>query len=387
MPPKASDFKKSATSPVYLITGDDDFAVKGRAKELYEQLCKQSGGFDNEVIDATASNSGAAMEAIGKLREAMQTLPFLGTTKVIWFQDCNFLGEERTATSQVVTEALGELAEEFKSFGWDGVRLIVTSPKVDKRKVFFKAIDKIGTVEIYQGWSLDSKDWVDMAEMAAREQLRSLGKKIEGNALLLMVERVGPNSRALTSEVEKLSIYLGARETATVRDVETIVSRNKQAKAFALADALAARDLPRLLKTLDEELWMMETDSKRSEIGVLYGVISKVRIMILLKEMVKEGWLRADADYGQFKTALERIPPEQLPKDKKYNPQAMHPFMLQTALAKIGNYTTEELVRAMELLLDANMRLVSEKVDEALVLQETLIKIVHSAPQPTAAAA
>lgn len=387
MPPKASDFKKSATSPVYLITGDDDFAVKGRAKELYEQLCKQSGGFDNEVIDAAASNSGAAMEAIGKLREAMQTLPFLGTTKVIWFQDCNFLGEERTATSQVVTEALGELAEEFKSFGWDGVRLIVTSPKVDKRKVFFKAIDKIGTVEIYQGWSLDSKDWVDMAEMAAREQLRSLGKKIEGNALLLMVERVGPNSRALTSEVEKLSIYLGERETATVRDVETIVSRNKQAKAFALADALAARDLQRLLKTLDEELWMMETDSKRSEIGVLYGVISKVRIMILLKEMVKEGWLRVDADYGQFKTALERIPPEQLPKDKKYNPQAMHPFMLQTALAKIGNYTTEELVRAMELLLDANMRLVSEKVDEALVLQETLIKIVHSAPQPTAAAA
>lgn len=387
MPPKASDSKKSATSPVYLITGDDDFAVKGRAKELYDQFCKASGGFDNETIDATASNSGAAMDAIGKLREAMQTLPFMGTTKVIWFQDCNFLAEERTATSQVVTEALGELAEEFKSFGWEGVRLIVTSPKVDKRKVFFKAIDKIGTVEIYQGWSLDSKDWVDMAEMAAREQLRSLGKKIEENALLLMVERVGPNSRALTSEVEKLSIYVGERETVTVRDVETIVSRNKQAKAFALADALAARDLPRLLKTLDEELWMMETDSKRSEIGVLYGVISKVRIMILLKEMVKEGWLRADATQGALKAALERIPPEQLPKDKKYNPQAMHPFMLQTALDKIGNYTTEELVRAMELLLDANMRLVTGTVDEALVLQDTLIRIVQGAPQPTAAAA
>ena len=93
MPPKASDSKKSATSPVFLITGDDDFAVKGRAKELYDQFCKASGGFDNETIDATASNSGAAMDAIGKLREAMQTLPFMGTTKVIWFQDCNFLPE------------------------------------------------------------------------------------------------------------------------------------------------------------------------------------------------------------------------------------------------------------------------------------------------------
>ena len=93
MPPKvskASDSPKTA-APLFLITGDDDFAVKGRAKQLYDQLCQDSGGFDNEVIDAAASNSGAALAAIGKLREAMQTIPFFGGKKVIWFQNCNFL--------------------------------------------------------------------------------------------------------------------------------------------------------------------------------------------------------------------------------------------------------------------------------------------------------
>ena len=388
MPPKvskASDAPKAA-APLFLITGDDDFAVKGRAKQLYEQLCQDSGGFDNEVIDAAASNSGAALAAIGKLREAMQTIPFFGGKKVIWFQNCNFLGEERAASSQAVTEALAELADELKEFKWEGVSLIITSPKVDKRKVFYKAIDKLGKVESFAGWSLDDKDWVDAAEMAARQQLRELKKEIEEDALALMVANVGPNSRSLTMEVEKLSIYVGDRKQITVDDVETIVSKNKQAKSFALADAVGARELPKLLKILDQELWSMQTDSQRNEIGLLYGIISKMRTILFLKEMVKEGWIRADVQYPQFKAALDRIPPEALPQDRKFNPLAMHPFMLYNSLGHTRRYSSEELVRAMELLLIANQRLVTTSTDEALILQDTLIRIVQGTGASEAAA-
>ena len=109
MPPKAAKVSdspaKAAGAPVFLATGDDDFAVKARARQLYDQWCKESGGFDNETIDATASNSGAALAAIGKLREALQTLPFFGGVKVIWFQNCNFLGEERAASSAAVASS------------------------------------------------------------------------------------------------------------------------------------------------------------------------------------------------------------------------------------------------------------------------------------------
>lgn len=388
MPPKvskASDTPKAA-APLFLITGDDDFAVKGRAKQLFDQLCKDSGGFDNEMIDATVSNGGAALAAIGKLREAMQTIPFFGGSKVIWFQNCNFLGEERAASGQAVTEALGELADELKSFKWEGVKLIITSPKVDKRKVFYKAIDKLGTVESFTGWSIDDKDWVDAAEMAARQQLRELKKEISDDALALLVANVGPNNRGLVMEVEKLSIYVGDRLKITEADVEAIVSRNKQAKSFALGDAVGARDLPKLLRILDQELWAMETDSAKSEIGLLYGIISKMRTILFLKEMVKEGWIRADVQYAQFKAALDRVPAEALPQDRKFNPLAMHPFMLYNSLGHTKRYTSEELVRAMELLLMANQRLVTTSTDEALILQDTLIKIVQGSGVAEAAA-
>jgi DNA polymerase III subunit delta len=392
MPPKASKGSdqptQKAAAPVFLITGDDDFAVKGRARQLYDQFCKEGGGFDNEIIDASASNSGAAIAAIGKLREALQTLPFFGGAKVIWFQNCNFLGEERTASGAAVTEALAELAEELKGFNWSGgnVRLIITSPKVDKRKVFYKALDKLGTVETFAGWSLEDKDWVDAAEMAARQQLRELGKEISEEALALLVANVGPNSRGLINEAEKLSLYAGERKEITAADVETIVSRNKQAKSFALADAVGARDLPRLLKTLDQELWALQTDSKKSEIGLLYGIISKIRTLLFLKEMVKEGWIKTGVQYPQFKAALDRVPPEALPEDRRFNPLAMHPFMLFNALEHTKRYTSAELVRAMELLLVANQRLVSSSMDEALVLQDTLIKIVQGTSVTEAAA-
>jgi DNA polymerase-3 subunit delta len=379
MPPKSSKTleQPKAADSLYLITGDDDFTVKGRAKQIYEQFCKDSGGFDNEIIDASASNSGVALDAIRKLREAMQTLPFFGGCKVIWFQNCNFLGEERTASSQAVTEGLVELADDLKSFQWEGVKLIVTSPKVDKRKVFYKAVDKLGTVEIFSGWSLDDKDWVDQAEMAARQHLRELRKEISEDALAQMVANVGPNSRALTSEVEKLSIYVGDRSRIAVEDVEAIVTRNKQAKAFALADAVGSRDLPKLLKILDQELWSMQSDSQRNEIGLLYGIISKVRTILFLKEMVKEGWIKTEVSYPQFKAALDRIPAEALPQDKKFNPLALHPFMMYNSLAHTKRYSSDELVRAMELLLIANQRLVTTSTDEALVLQDTLIRIVQ----------
>ena len=116
--------------------------------------------------------------------------------------------------------------------------------------------------------------------------------------------RVGPHPRQLDSEVEKLCLFAGDRKKIEVGDVAAICTRNKTARAFALGDALGDRDLPRLLKRLDEELWETKFDSQKSEIGLLYGLISKVRAMLLLKEMLREGWIKPTNDYNNFKIAI-----------------------------------------------------------------------------------
>jgi DNA polymerase-3 subunit delta len=275
-----------------------------------------------------------------------------------------------------VTEALTDLAHELKTFPWQNVRLLVSAGKVDKRKTFYKTLEKIGAVEAHQAWSLEDKHWVAEAETAAAREIRARKKQISDQALAELVQAVGPHRQQLASEIEKLCLCVGAREEITASDVAAVVTRNKQARAFALADALGDRDLPRLLRTLDEELWDVKFDSKKSEIGLLYGLISKVRALLFLKEMIREGWVKADMDYGRFKAQLDRIPADQLPEDKRFNPLSMHPFVLHKALAQTRRYSTDELVRAMGLLLECNQKLVSRSLDEKLVLQQTLVQIV-----------
>src|SRR6266568_2332875 len=288
------------SSSLVLIFGEDDFAAKARAKQLYLQWSEELGGMDHEIIDASASNSTEALKAIAKLREALQTLPFFGAGKAIWFKNCNFLADERTALSQIVTESLADLAQELKEFPFDNVRLLISAGKVDKRKVFYKALDKLGTVENFAGWSIDDKDWTDQAETWARKALREREKEISDEALAELISRVGPNPRQLDSEVEKLGLYSTDKSEIEFEDVTAICSRNKMARAFALGDALGDRDLPRLLRRLDEELWEVKLDPGKSEIGLLYGLISKIRAMILLKEMMREGWIKPSMDFSAF---------------------------------------------------------------------------------------
>ncbi len=367
--------------PLALVCGDDDFAVKQRARQLFADWSAELGGMDHETIEASVGNSGDALTAIGKLREALQTLPFFGGGKVVWLRDCNFLGEERTASSAAVTETLAELAEELKNFQWQNVRLLISAGKVDKRKTFFKTIEKIGGVEIFTAWSVDDKDWADRAQLTARNALKVRQKEISREALMELMQRAGASVRQLENETEKLCVAVGDRTKIELADVTRVCPLTKQARAFALGDALGDRNLPALLKCLDEELWEIraKVDKDKSEIGLLYGLTGKVRALLFLKEMMREGWIKEPRDYNSFKAQLERVPADKLPQEKKFNPLALNPYVLYKALPQVKKYTSSELVNALAVLLRCNQKLVGSGLDEALVLQQALVQIVTPA--------
>ena len=368
------------SAPLVVVCGDDDFAVKERAKAVYEQWARELGGMDHEIIDASVNNSSEALKALARLREALQTLPFFGDSKVVWLKNCNFLGDERAGTTQAVSEGVASLAQELTEFSWENVRLLISTGKIDKRKVFYKTLDKLGTVETLAGWSADDRDWSNQAEAWARKNLREQHKDISDEALAELVSRVGPNLRQLNSELEKLVLFCADKNQVELSDVSAICVRNKTARAFALGDALGDRDLARTLARLDEELWEARLDPQKSEIGLLYGLIAKVRAMLLLKEMVREGWIKAEADYPRFKAQLARVPQERFPQDRRFNPLALNPYVLYKALPQVRRYEADELVRAMELLLECNHRLVSSSLDASLALQQALAQIVGVRP-------
>jgi len=372
MPAKSA----AANAPLMLVFGEDDYAVQQRGREVFRAWQEALGGMDHETIDARVGNSGEALAALKKLYEALNTLPFFGGGKAIWFKDCSFLGDDRTAASGAITGALGELAETLRTFEWRSVRLVITAGKVDKRKTLFKALQKAGAVEEFAGWSANDKDWADRAEMLAREALRGHGKFIDEEGLAQLVQNVGPQPRQLQMEVEKLVTYAGDAPAIGLDDVTAICVRNKQAQAFALAEAVGDRNLPAALRILDEELWSMQFDKQKSEIGLLYGLIIKVRVLLMAQDLLRSGKLKSASHYPAFKSQVERLNPDDFPKDRRFSPLGVNPYVLFKATPQARNYSAAELVRAMEVLLESNRRLVSSGAEERLVIQQALVEII-----------
>jgi len=354
--------------------GEDDLAVKQRARSLFDQWSKELGGMDHEIIDGHAGTASEAFKSINRLREALMTLPFFGGGKAIWWQGCSFLGDDRTASAESVVQACAELGGELSKFPWGNVRLVISAGKADKRRSFFKALTKAGVVEEFTAWADDPR-WADRAGHAAEVGLKARGKEIAHDALSALTASIGPNPRQLESEVEKLSLFVGDRTRIQIDDVEAIVTRNKQARAFALGEAFGERNLPKLLRRLDEEMWEMQFDKAKTEFGLLALLIMKVRGMLIISELLRLKYLRPDTTPQNCSAQVQRIPPEKLPEDKRYNPIGFHPYVVAKTVEHCRNYTQPELVRAMEVLLRCNRKLVGSQLETKLVLQQALVEI------------
>lgn len=376
--------RSEESTPLLLICGEDDYGVKQRARQVFNAWCEAAGGMDHETVDGTADTADHVQRVLRQVREALQTLPFFGVAKVVWLKDCNFLGEHRVSEGKAVLQAVSDFAGELQQFRWEKVRLLISAGKVDRRRGFYKTAQTVGAVELHAGLAED-KDWVHRAEAFVRGEFGRHGQSIEPAALVQLVSSVGPDLRGLASEAEKLSLYGDGRKQITAADVSAVVVPARQAEAFALAEAVGDRDLPRALKTLDEELWQVKLSSERSAIGLVAGLVSKMRLLLLVKELVRLKHIPANADYPGLKVALTQLPEGLLPEEKKFNPAAMHPFPVSKALNQSANYSVDELRAAMEVLLTCNLRLVSSGLEQGLVMQEAIVRIIGEGRRPAPA--
>src|SRR5437879_3948863 len=113
--PKAKA-KPVAASKIYAVVGSDEAEVKRVAGELATELTPpDAGDFGLEVIDGCADNSEQAAARIRSAIEALQTLPFFGSAKLVWLKNANFLSDTIIGRSASVQSALEELAEIINS--------------------------------------------------------------------------------------------------------------------------------------------------------------------------------------------------------------------------------------------------------------------------------
>src|ERR1700745_88550 len=120
---------------IHAVVGSDEAAGKRVAAGLGQKLYPDDAGdFGLEVMDGSADNADQAAARIRSAIEALQTLPFFGSTKVVWLKNANFLGDDPKARSAAVQSALEQLSALIDNGVGTEVTLLISATEVDKRR-------------------------------------------------------------------------------------------------------------------------------------------------------------------------------------------------------------------------------------------------------------
>ncbi|MDX2226527.1 MAG: DNA polymerase III subunit delta, partial [Verrucomicrobiae bacterium] len=365
----------ASAASFYLFAGSNEAMVKDKARACVETLAKKVGDFGLETIDAGAENADHVERICAQCLEALNTLPFMGGEKVVWLKNCNFLADNVLARTRAATEGTAQIAEFIKAGIPAGVYFVVSALGIDRRKSFYKSAEKAGEVFFFEAPDMGKRDWQEQVETQILEGVRAAGKTMDEEASLLLADMVGGDSMTLRSELEKLLAYCGENRRIRVEDVQAICTASREQIVWELADSVAERDGRRAVTVLGKLLSQGE-----SGIGLLFGLISRFRHLLIVRELMTQKALTPVRSYGEVRGALARIPEEiksRLPADKKMNPLANHEFVVFKLMLNAQKYSRAELVRALDILFQTNLKLVRSSLEEQLLMETAILQIVR----------
>lgn len=368
--------KAPASGNFFAIVGSDDGMVREKALELYNQLTGGSDdGFTHEVIDGIADNSDSAFEICSSVIQALQTIPMFGGDKVVWLRNANFLGDNVTGRSQRTEAGVESLRAALEAGLPDGVKFLLTAQGVDKRRSFWKSIEKAAEVQSHDRIDTSRDDWQDQVAALVTRRAAELGLDFEPDALEIFVMLAGEQSQQIGNELEKLDLYLGPdRRTITEDDVNRLVPLSRAVVVFEIGKAIQQGNAARAIQLIDQQL-----EADESAIGIMRAsIIGTVRNLYLAR-LIIEKFKAPTGSYNAFAGALNRLPEADrawLPQKKDGSGVNIYPIFL--AAASAANFDLEGLQHVMEATLKADQALVTTGLDHRLILHRLIVEIASS---------
>jgi DNA polymerase-3 subunit delta len=226
---------KSPLRPAYLIAGDDPLAVDDAVKRLLAQTLAGA-----DPMGCVAYFDGAEAEPATVLDE-VRTVPLWGPRRVAVVERA---GEFLDRAGDAVRAYL----KNVKNGSAPGV-LVLVARDVSAPVTTFK---RYGEVVVLVACSAPRRAQDRIRWLVERASAR--GRSLAGPDARLLLDLVGADLLALDSQIEKLTIYVGARKAIRREDIEALVAPTRVEPMYELGDALTARDVPRALRLAEDLL-------------------------------------------------------------------------------------------------------------------------------------
>lgn len=355
-----SEVRARKLRPAYVLVGDEAFFQRRCRQALLEHLvspdlrdfCLQELDLSEvplaEVLDRAQTRSLMAPFQVFLIR-GVKTLYGRGS------HDDDFAAIEAYVKNPNPDAVLIFVADHI-SIPADARRMELTD-KDRYQRIRETLGEYCGVVELARVEEGEGARWI--IEFAAAQ-----GVKVEPEAARELVDSLGADLMLISSELEKLMLYVGEKKRITLGDVEALVLGAKQCSLYELTDAISAKDRPRALQVLDGLLAAGGADE--AAIGHLYMLAKTFRQMLVISE-------RKVRDQRQLWQALWqgfRVPP----------------FAADDLIRQARRYSSRrDLTRALRLIARADLALRSNPPSKRLVLEQLVLEL--AAPPKAAAPA
>ena len=346
--------------PGYVLLGDEAFLYQRCRQGVLAALAPP------EARDFSLHDFDLADTPIFEVLDCAQTPSLMAPFQVLFVRNLKLLYGRGTKKAEFAA-----IDAYFRSPNPQAVLLFVADHlriPTDLRKMDYQdkeRYDRIretlgewcGMVELARVAESDAVRWVTL-EAEAR------GIRFDPDAARELVDALGADMMLVASEMEKLCLYVSAREHhITLGDVETMVLAAKQRSLYELTDAISQHDRTRALLLL-HGLLNASDGGEDAAIGHLYMLARTFRqMLIILEKNVRDSRAIWAVLWQGFR---------------------MPPFAAEDLIRQARRYKSRrELTRALRLVAKADLELRSSPANKLLVLERLILALAAEPTHPT----
>lgn len=365
--PSASP-KAKGDARMFLVYGADDLSATRKADEIVNRLCPPAErDFGLETLDPDPDlNAEAVCAFLRNAMEALLTPPFLGGAKTVYVRNAPFFNPMvepgKFASVKAETDRFVAL---LKGGLPDGVHLVLLTSGVHKATSFYKTFQTLGDVHAFDAPEKDKAAEADFLPQVEK-LLADRGISMSGDVLSVFLDRTGCGLRLVTSEIEKLSLYLGDRKKVSLDDVYLMVAPIREGKFWEFADAFCDGHLAPALRVMHRLL-----DQGENAVGLMVSLENRLRELLVMADCLKRGWARLSG--GEKWRKLDwNVPPdgEALLSSLEKDPRKGHPFAQAKMAAQSARFPAGRWFKWLNAAVDAHAAMTGgDAVDPALALE------------------
>ena len=351
----------------YIISGDDDFARKQRAREtaMMAANCEDPENSDvTEIIQADLPELKPEQIA-ERFLNTLQTPPFLAPQKFVWLRHYPDLDQW---SSDHLSAMLKELVDFLQNPLPPELTVLIDGPGVDKRKVLWKNLSKAGVkIEILSTAKSTDRNFAENRRNILNDFARSTGKRISADAIAYLTEVIGGDSGTLANELEKLASYSGNSPEITIDDCRAIVSRTPEAVIWEYTDAIQNGRKNEALNTL---ALLSSQHEPGMELKLIYMLSNAYQKSLNCRLAMQELGIRHPTP-----AAFENLSQEIKAKYPNNPLIKLHPFRAYKMCEAAAKLDGASLAAKLTLIRNANRALVSGGGDAGIILEQLTLKL------------